>query len=315
MLAVFGICVGLLVCEVTVRVLGAADPRPTGYAPVKTKGRAGGPTNSREYRDLERSLAKPPGVHRIVSLGDSFAWGYRIEFEDTYSQRLERVLSRLRGERWEVVNLARPGMNSVEEARQLEDEGLAYAPDLVLLGYCLNDSEDEAGAEARRGRYWEELQNEKRQAPGLLERSALFRFVAHRIEATALNRRRVAAYHEQYRADYPGWVAGQEALRTMAALCRKRGIPFVVAIFPLFGNPLGEGYPFAEIHAKVAGAARDAGAVVVDLLPAYQGLRFDLLVVDGPNDEHPNEIAHRIAAARILAKVDELVPPNEAASR
>ena len=52
------------------------------------------PTNSRGYRDNEHALAKPPGVKRLLSLGDSFAWGAGIEFDDTYAQRLERQLSR-----------------------------------------------------------------------------------------------------------------------------------------------------------------------------------------------------------------------------
>ena len=86
----------------------------------------------------------------------------------------------------------------------------------------------------------------------------------------------------------------------MGGLCRERGVPFVVVIFPLFGNPLDERYPFAEIHAKVAQAAAEAGAKVVDLLPRYRRLDWRLLVVDGAADEHPNEIAHRIAAQAIV---------------
>jgi len=46
---------------------------------------------------------------------------------------------------------------------------------------------------------------------------------------------------------------------------------------------------------------------VVDLLPAYRGLRPELLVVNGEKDEHPNEIAHRIAAGVLLRALDELV--------
>ena len=94
----------------------------------------------------------------------------------------------------------------------------------------------------------------------------------------------------------------------MGGLCRARGVPLVVAIFPLFGNPLDERYPFEQIHAKVADAAGRAGARVVDLLPAYRGLRWDLLVVDGVDDEHPNEIAHRIAAGVLLRELDSVVP-------
>jgi hypothetical protein len=47
---------------------------------------------------------------------------------------------------------------------------------------------------------------------------------------------------------------------------------------------------------------------VVDLLPLYRGLRWDLLVVNGTDDEHPNEIAHRIAAGAVLKAINEVVP-------
>jgi hypothetical protein len=290
--------------EATVRLLGLGAPRPTGYAPVDTKRRAMQPKNSRGYRDRERTVARPPGVRRLVSLGDSFAWGASVEFEDAYPQRLERGLSRRRREAWEVVNLALPGMNTVDHAAQLAGEGMGYGPDVVLVGYVLNDSEDSQAAEARRAVDW----SQPPEAPGLLDRLALFRMVRGRLWATTENRRRISGYKSMYADDAPGWVAARQALKTMGALCRERGVPLVVAIFPLFGNSLDEDYPFTEIHAKVAEAAGEAGARVVDLLPAYRGLRWELLVVDGVDDEHPNEIAHRIAAGVILHALDDVVP-------
>ena len=303
LLLVASVAVFAAAAEATVRLLGLGEARPTGYAPVDTKRRAMQPKNSRGYRDRERAVAKPPGVRRVVSLGDSFAWGASVEFEDAYPQRLERGLSRRRRETWEVVNLALPGMNTVDHAAQLADEGMAYGPDVVLLGYVLNDSEDSQAAEARRAIDWSQPKER-----GLLEHSALVRLVRGRLWATAENRRRVTGYKSMYADTAPGWVAGRKALKTMGALCRERGVPFVVAIFPLFGNPMDDRYPFAEIHAKVSEAATEAGAKVVDLLPAYRGLRWELLVVDGVDDEHPNEIAHRIAAGVILHALDNVVP-------
>ncbi len=295
----------LLMGEVAVRLLRADRPKPTGYAPVNTNRRAMRPQNSRGYRDLERTIEKPAGVRRVVSLGDSFAWGASVEFEDAYPQRLERALTRRRREPWQVVNLALPGMNTVDEEGQLRTEGLAYGPDVCLLGFVLNDSEDEQAAEARRVADWAE---EKRRVPGLLEHSALYRMVETRLWATAENRRRISGYKSMYADDAPGWIAARRALKQMGVLCRERGVPLVVAIFPLFGNPLDERYPFPEIHARVAQAAAEAGAKVLDLLPVYRGLRWDILVVDGVDDEHPNEIAHRIAASAILHALDDVVP-------
>jgi len=295
----------LIVAEAAVRLMKADKPAPTGYAPVNTNRRFMRPKNSRGYRDLERTVAKPPGVRRVVSLGDSFAWGASVEFEDAYPQRLERGLRRRRREPWQVVNLPLPGMNTVDEAAQLETEGLAYGPDIVVLGFVLNDSEDASAAETRRAAEWAEPKEKPR---SVLGRSALFRLVSARLWATAENRRRIAGYRSMYADDAPGWIAARAALRRMGGLCRERGVPFVVVIFPLFGNPLDDRYPFTEIHAKVAQAAGEAGAKVIDLLPAYRGLRWDLLVVNGVDDEHPNEIAHRIAANVILHALDDVVP-------
>jgi hypothetical protein len=296
----------LLVAEAVVRLLGADAPPATGYAPVNTNRRAMRPKNSHGYRDRERALPRPPGVRRVLSLGDSFAWGASVEFEDAYPQRLERGLTRRRREPWEVVNLALPGMNTIDQSAQLTQEGLAYGPEVVLLGFVLNDSEDAAAAEARRASDWVEA---RRQPPrGLFTRSALVRLVSGRLWATAENRRRISGYRSMYADDAPGWVASRRALKSMGDFCRAHGLPFVVAIFPLFGNPLDDSYPFAEIHAKVAQAAGDAGALVIDLLPRYRGLRWDLLVVDGVDDEHPNEIAHRIAANTLLHTLDDVLP-------
>jgi lysophospholipase L1-like esterase len=286
---------------------------------VNTKGAAAEPINSGGYRDLERATTRPPGVRRLLSLGDSFAWGVGVEFEDAYPQRVERALNR-RGEPWEVVNLALPGMNTAMQAAQLRDVGLAYGPDVVVLGYVLNDAEDTQAMAERQARYaeeWRQRREEKRRrriaGPPLHERSALFRWVRARVEATGANRRSIEDYVLMYRDDEPGWLAAQRALRDMGEACRSRGVPLVVLVFPKLALPsrgmsLDERYPFAAIHAKIARAAGDAGANVVDLFPAFRGLRWEVLVADGVDDEHPNEIAHRIAARSLVAALDEVVP-------
>lgn len=305
MLLACALLVSLLVGETAAR-LWSSVPGRGAYAPVRIDRR---PINSLGYRDLERALPKPPGMRRALCLGDSFTWGVGVLFDDAWPQRLERGLARERGERWEAVNLAEPGLNAVQETSKLNSEGLAYGPDVVVLGYVLNDSEDETAAEARRAADWVD---EARRAPSSLEsvldRSVLVRMLRARVRATIENRRRISGFRSMYDDGYAGWAAAQEALRAMGGICRERGVPLVVAIFPLFGNPLDVRYPFAEAHAKVARVAGEAGAKVVDLLPYYRGLDWRLLVVNGAADEHPNEIAQRIAAQAIQKAVDEVVP-------
>ncbi|HYN00870.1 MAG TPA: SGNH/GDSL hydrolase family protein [Vicinamibacteria bacterium] len=313
-LAAVSLLFALLVAEGAVRLL-LPGSKGTGYAPVRTDRRDRRPINSRGYRDFERAIPKPDGVRRAVCIGDSFTWGVSVLFDDAWPQRVERTLSRERGERWEVVNLAEPGLNAVQEASRLASEGLAYEPDVVIVAWVLNDSEDETAAEARRAADWVE---DERRGPSVsfLDRSALVRLVRTRVRATVENRRRIEGFRSMYADDYAGWAAARRALKAMGGMCRERGVPLVVAIFPLFGNPLDDRYPFADVHAKVAQAAAEAGARVVDLLPAFRGLDGALLVVNGADDEHPNEIAHRIAARAIAQAVDEVVPrPASGAAR
>jgi hypothetical protein len=307
-LLVVGSVLALIVAEVAVRLF-LPPARSGGYAPVRSDTGEHRPTNARGYRDLERAIPKPAGVRRAVCLGDSFTWGVGVLFDDTWPQRIERLLDRERGERWEAVNLGEPGLNSVQEASKLASEGLAYDPDVVVLGYVLNDSEDGNAAEERRAEEWILDRRERAShGPSLLERSALVRLVETRVRATVENRRRVEGYRSMYADDYAGWKAGRTALRAIAGMCREHGIPLVVAVFPLFGNPLDQRYPFAALHAKVDEVAAGAGARVVDLLPQYRDLDWHCLVVDGANDEHPNEVAYRIASQAIARAVDEVVP-------
>jgi hypothetical protein len=303
-----GIGLALFALEAGVRTSRLLDPRPTGYAPVDTDARGPRPRNAQGYRDVEHALAKPPGTRRLVALGDSFAWGASVHFEDAYPQRLGRGLTRRRQEPWEVIALALPGLATPDHAAQLEAEGMAFDPDVVVLGYVLNDAESREQVHRREAAY---AAREER-APSLLDRSALVRFVKSRLEASAEARERIAYHRSLYDERTGGWPGARAALQRMGRLCRERGIPFVVAIFPLLGNPLDASYPFADIHRQVAAAAAESGAKVVDLLDNYRGLRWELLVVNGARDEHPNEIAHRIAADAILRAFDGALPPRAA---
>jgi len=96
--------------------------------------------NSRGFNDVERPLVRPPAVrHRVVAIGDSFAVG-AVPRRDNYLSRLERMLSDQGPV--EVVNMGVSGTTPADYLSLLVDEGLAMAPDLVLVGFYLgNDLE------------------------------------------------------------------------------------------------------------------------------------------------------------------------------
>lgn len=94
--------------------------------------------NSHGMRDREYSLEKPSGTYRIAVLGDSKTFGNFLPIADVYTEVLERRLLGA-GYRVEVLNFGVGGYDTVQEVAQLERHGVAFDPDLVVVGYCMND--------------------------------------------------------------------------------------------------------------------------------------------------------------------------------
>jgi hypothetical protein len=93
-------------------------------------------TNSRGLRDVEHDLEPQPGVHRILVLGDSFMAAEEVEFEECVSGRLG---ARLAERGVEVINSGVRGYGTAQELLFLEEEGLAYKPDLVVVAVFLGN--------------------------------------------------------------------------------------------------------------------------------------------------------------------------------
>jgi len=103
-------------------------------------------TNSRGFRnDTDFSYDKPPGVFRVLSLGDSHTEGVDAQQDRTFSAVLERSLCE-RGIPTEVINSGVSGFSTAEELAFLENEGVRYHPDVVVLGFYANDFQDNVKA-------------------------------------------------------------------------------------------------------------------------------------------------------------------------
>ncbi len=76
---------------------------------------------------------------RIVMVGDSVTYGHYLEQEATVPYRLELELTRGRKAPIEVVNAGVPGWSTFQYATFVRREGSRLEPDLVVMGFCLND--------------------------------------------------------------------------------------------------------------------------------------------------------------------------------
>ncbi len=84
--------------------------------------------NSKGMRDDEYETAKPSGTYRIAVMGDSFTWGYGVEAQETFSQRLESSLKNT-----QVLNFGCSGYGQDQELLLLKRQVLQYEPDLVIV--------------------------------------------------------------------------------------------------------------------------------------------------------------------------------------
>jgi len=255
-------------------------------------------TNSLGFREKEYPVERRPGVKRIVVLGDSYTFGTGVEFKDIFTKRLEAALNGV-----EVIGFGVPGYNTTNELATLREVAARFKPDLVIVGYVLNDAElaQPDGATAPRA-----TQGQRRVLDevhiAMKDASKLYRFLAPRAGEVAKlfgMRYAVGATNRMIRAfedDAPGWIESRASLLAIAEESRRLGAATLVAVFPMMVDFAS--YPLAPAHERIRAFCEANNIAVVDLLPSFKGRNAaDYIVV---MDGHPNGRAHEIFAARIL---------------
>lgn len=241
-------------------------------------------TNSLGFRDLEFPLEKPAGEFRVLALGDSFTYGQGVQLEDTWVQVLEAMLREHRGKPVEVMNggFATGGHYPHGYTDWLRSDGLAFSPDLVIVGFCLNDMGQGVP-----------LLGYPRAAPEpwLGGVSRLLNWIQFEAEQTRIKEVK-RDYADVVAKDPEWWQQSQAALIEMRDLLAERGIGFAVAVLPMM-TQLGDEYPYIGLHQMVAEFCVENDIACTDSLPRFRGMKEEDLWVH-PVDQHPNHVGHRI---------------------
>lgn len=88
-------------------------------------------TNAEGFRGTtDYPTEPPPGVHRVVAIGDSFTFGENVIDADTWPAQLDDLLPDT-----EVLNLGVFAYSHDQAVLALRDDGLRYHPHTVILGY------------------------------------------------------------------------------------------------------------------------------------------------------------------------------------
>ena len=313
----------LLVCfillEIVFRILAPPESPGTTYGKSITK-------NTDNFRDREFAIPKPEHTYRILVLGDSFTWGVGLDVEETIPKLLERQLAAGHpAGTIEVINAAIPGYNTVEQLILLQEKGLKYQPDMVLLIYNLNDIEYlphltpktydhleatpvvelDPGEEITKYSPYQGLR-------GIIlkieQRSVFVKFLVPRVGALlrefglieSVEFSWVEKLLQGFTDENPGWLESKRSLTQIAALCQNEGCTFQVGIYPLLTEL--ERYRDSEAHRTLLRFFREAGIQATDLLPLFENTNprsYWINFMDG----HPNATAHRMVSEALLPAI------------
>lgn len=111
-------------------------------------------TNSQGFRGGEWDLS--PQRRNVLLLGDSFAFGWGVDFEESVGRRLEKELHKI-DRNFQVINLAQSGYSIKEVVRSLEIFKEKLHPEAVVYAFCPNDTESMSSKDAA-GEYHIEYQ-------------------------------------------------------------------------------------------------------------------------------------------------------------
>ena len=272
--------------------------------------------NALSIRHGEVTIPKPPGLFRLVVLGDSIPWGKGVfGFVEDIAKRIES-----RGP-IEVINAAVPGYTSFQELAFFERYVLQVDPDVVVWTYCLNDNHkflhrfdaaanmlftDEAARSLEIRTWWD----------WIVSRS----YVLTSIRVGLLARQhpdtnRTVTFGWENRPDFNiawkeySWPFYESHLAEMVDLLHRRGIRLAIVVFPfepqiLFGRTMRDRRD--EILAPqqhLERLCRKYAVPCLDLYPAYERAYAQgrTLYRDGI---HPNQEGHTLAADELLRFLD-----------
>lgn len=260
--------------------------------------------NRSGFRGHDHPVRKAPGTVRVVGLGDSVMFGWGVSNECAFPSRLEARLNQEHpGARWEVINTAVPGYNTVIELAVLKEKGLKYSPDLVLLNFVGNDLGLPGFIHPR-------------QDYSTLKKSFLLTFLRtqgryiRQSKKTGGNTgssrtpRRATSYFGEACVDVPeayqplvGWDAFNKALTELKHLSDNRGFQVLVVFF-------GDAMP-DRVKALCASLDMDCLEPFPAYLHAHQLPRyFDSPLCLGRKDPHPSALGHEVGAEAIYGYLE-----------
>jgi len=241
-------------------------------------------SNRLGMRDREYAEIKPANTYRIVLLGASHDMGTGVNDNETYENLVEDRLNERppvpRHSRYEILNMSVGGSDILQRLLRLQQQGLRFAPDAVILSIAAHDQQFVVEHFRKILALGIDLPAQYRE---IFERIVREAHVSGNMPEAMIERRLQGHVAEIYE-----W-----AFHHFARECKQRGIRPVVVYRPA---PIDfEGVELAS-HSEIIRLAEAAGLDVIDLSHAFDAvLDRDSLIVS-KWEHHTTALGHRLLA-------------------
>jgi lysophospholipase L1-like esterase len=278
------------------------------------------------FREREFDIPKPDGVYRVMVLGDSFTWGVGLAEEERYTAVAERLLEdAFPGKKFEVLNFGSPGLSTVDEKDRLNKYIDQVDPDLVVVGFTLNDTQPKS-------QDYSVEREQLDQRGGYLLRKFTYqlyrfglRFVAEIMRKafyTPLEQRGViptweTALDRTYDKNSDEWEAFEQVLYAIKSASEKRGLPGPIFLVlnqgtstsqPTdYGNPDEELKLYLRWYHQAEQAAAQMGFLVYDHETEIAEDLTDEPLSVNPLDAHPSAKLNQIYGEKLFQAISQLL--------
>ncbi|HEV8265183.1 MAG TPA: SGNH/GDSL hydrolase family protein [Gemmatimonadales bacterium] len=313
-LSIAAVTLALVLGEGLARAKACFAAETQGYPTYSTAlwGRRHVRLNREGFRDGEHSVARQPGTRRLLVVGDSYAFGAGINrVEDRFGDQLGVGLAQATPQRWEVINASHPDLHTLQEIAIL-DSVLRFHPDVVILLYVFNDIDYLHPVADGRGPVEAPRTVIQRLHPVriLFKNSYLFQEMYIRLRLLLRAARYEADVGKTGRDPYADTTLVRGHLADLARFVAKgRDVGAVVGIVP-FDHTVVSSSSVRQRHESFVERALAQGLPVWRVDSAFSGLSLSRLVVNRL-DAHPNELANRLAAGRVLGRVVDALRQRE----
>ena len=242
---------------------------------------------------------------KIAYIGNSVTWGEGVEFEDTYSSLVESTFSKATAS-IKTINLGIAGTNTLQHFVILKSKALQLNPDIIILGYYLNDIEKRRTQKLPEiiryilrhyhfgtfliSRIATVLENRKVQVPGNFDPSTVNNSIME-TSCGGYAKRIIDGYGTM------AWENTKEVILSMSELCQYEDIMFGVVIFP-FETQVEGNCPYTP-QKMLSSFLSNNEIPLLDIAKIFEKHSSTTKLYLEGDIGHPNHIGHKIAGQSI----------------